>query len=214
MYAWAVYHHKIQQAAAGLRVAIVDALANAGTEVQTFLSDIQAIAAGGAPVDAVERFADYDDAWWIELLRKRLRDGVDPRVEPRLALFTRRRPGPVSLWKRASEFPQPHRAAWNARLPERDDLELRKEWERVRTELRGEHVLVERLPFRPWRADSNGESQLKIRTDPQPMPLTRLSSLVRALHAAWTEELQILAFADAPGRMQAAEVLEGAALLK
>ena len=69
-------------------------------------------------------------------------------------------------------------------------------------------MLIERLPFRPWRADSNGESQLKVRTAPQPVPLTRLSSLVRALEGAWGEELQILAFADAPDRIQPAEVLD------
>jgi len=32
MYTWAFYHHKIQQAAAGLRVAIGDLLADGGTE--------------------------------------------------------------------------------------------------------------------------------------------------------------------------------------
>lgn len=208
MYTWAVYHHKVQQAAAGLRVAIVDTLASAGAEVQTFLADIEAIAAGEASSDTIQRFADCDDPWWTELLRGRLRDGVDPRVEPWLALFTRRRPGPVSLWKRPSEFPQHDRAAWNARLPGRDDHPLLTEWERKRAELRDEHVRVERLPFRPWHADVNGESQLKVRTGPQPVPLTRLSSLVSALQLAWSEELQVLAFADAPGRMQPVEVLD------
>jgi HD superfamily phosphohydrolase len=208
MYTWAVYHHKIQQAAAGLRVAIVDTLANAGPEVQTFLADIAAIAAGEASSDAIERFADYDDSWWTELLRARLRDGVDPRVEPWLALFTRRRPGPVSMWKRPLEFPQRDRGAWNARLPGRDDHQLLSEWERVRAQLREEHVLVERLPFRPWHADASGESQLKVRTDPRPVPLTRLSSLVSALQPAWRAELQILAFADTHGRMQPDEVLD------
>jgi HD superfamily phosphohydrolase len=208
MYAWAVYHHKIQQAAAGLRVAIGDLLAEGAAEVQTFLSDIDAIAGGQASDDAVERFIDYDDSWWTGLLRQRLRDGVGPRVEPWLALFTRRRPGPVSLWKRASEFPRPDRPAWNARLPGRDDLQLRAEWERVRADLRVDGLLVERLPFRPWRADPNGESELKVRTEPGPVPLTRLSSLVRALDAAWSDELQILAFAEAPGHTQPAEVLD------
>ncbi|MGH8573856.1 MAG: hypothetical protein ACREX8_14980, partial [Gammaproteobacteria bacterium] len=149
MYTWAIYHHKIQQAAAGLRVAIGDLLATGGDEVQTFMSDIDAIASGQAPDEALERFVDYDDFWWTGLMRRRLRQGVDPRVEPWLALFTRRRPGPVSLWKRPSEFPEPDRAAWNRRLPGRDDLELRAEWERVRAELRDGGVLIERLPFRP-----------------------------------------------------------------
>jgi HD associated region len=207
MYTWAVYHHKIQQAAAGLRVAIADLLADGGAHVQTFLSDIDAIAGGDAPDDAVERFVDYDDSWWTGLMRQRLREGVDPRVEPWLALFTRRRPGPVSLWKRASEFPQADRPAWNARLPGRDDLDLRAEWERVRTELRAEGVLVERLPFRPWRARPDGESEFQVRTNQGPTPLTRLSSLARALEPAWSDELQVLAFAEESGRAQPDEVL-------
>lgn len=207
MYTWAIYHHKIQQAAAGLRVAITDLLAAGGAEVQTFLSDVDAIASRQAPDEVVERFVDYDDFWWTGLMRQRLRQGVAPEIEPWLALFTRRRPGPISLWKRPSDFPAANRAAWNGRLPARDDLELRAEWERVRGELRDEGVLVERLPFRPWRADPDGESALKVRTGQEPMPLTHLTSLVGALQAAWDNELQVLAFADAPGRIQPAEVL-------
>jgi HD superfamily phosphohydrolase len=207
MYAWAVYHHKIQQAAAGLRVAIGDLLADGGTAVQTFLSDINLIAGGQPPDEAVERFVDYDDSWWTGLMRQRLREGVDPRVEPWLALFTRRRPGPISLWKRASDFPHDDRRAWNSRLPGRDDLDLRAEWERMRTELRADGVLVERLPFRPWRADAEGESELKVRTDQGPTPLTRLSALTRALEPAWSDEVQVLAFAEAPGRAEPTEIL-------
>ena len=207
MYAWAVYHHKIQQAAAGLRVAIGDLLITGGAAVQAFLSDINVIASGQPPADAVERFVDYDDFWWTGLMRQRLREGVDPHVEPWLALFTRRRPGPVSLWKRASEFPHHDRRAWNARLPHRDDLELRTEWERVRAELRAGGVLVERLPFRPWRADADGESELKVRTRQGPIPLTKLSSLTRALEPAWSDELQVLAFAETSGVADPAEIL-------
>ena len=207
MYAWAVYHHKIQQAAAGLRVAIGDLLVAGGGVVQAFLSDINVIAGGQPPAEAVERFVDYDDFWWTGLMRQRLRDGVDPHVEPWLALFTRRRPGPVSLWKRASEFPHHDRRVWNARLPRRDDLELRTEWERVRAELRAAGVLVERLPFRPWRADPDGESELKVRTDQGPIPLTQLSSLTRALEPAWSDELQVLAFAETRGVADPAEIL-------
>jgi hypothetical protein len=140
-------------------------------------------------------------------MRQRLREGVDPHVEPWLALFTRRRPGPVSLWKRASEFPHHDRRAWNARLPRRDDLELRTEWERVRAELRAGGVLIERLPFRPWRADPDGESELKVRTHQGPIPLTQLSSLTRALEPAWSDELQVLAFAETRGVADPAEIL-------
>jgi len=208
MYAWAVYHHKIQQAAAGLRIATTDVLAARGDETLTFLADINEIAVGDPSVEALDRFIDYDDSWWTGLLREQLHRGADPLVEPWLALFTRRRPGPVSLWKRASDFPRPDRAAWNRRLPRSDDLELKAAWEQIRTELRGEGVLLERLPFRPWRDDGSGQSLLRVRTENGLLPLTRLSSLVHALAPAWSDELQVLAFADRHDRIAPAALLE------
>lgn len=84
--------------------------------------------------------------------------------------------------------------------PRRDDFELLATWQRIRAELREEGVLVERLPFRPWRADADGESTLQVQTGHGPVPLTRLSSLVRALDTAWADELQVLAFADTASR--------------
>jgi HD superfamily phosphohydrolase len=204
MYTTAVYHHKIQQAAAGLRVAIGDLLSTGGDEVTTFLADIGAIAGGRASEAAVERFVDYDDAWWTGLLRARLREGANPMVEPWLALFTRRRPGPVSLWKRPWDFPVPDRAAWNARLPHHGD----EAWEEVRAGLRADGILLERFGFAPWEADAQGESILRVRTHDGLVPLTRLSSLTAVLAPAWGEALQVLAFADRPGRATPREVLE------
>jgi HD superfamily phosphohydrolase len=135
MYAWAVYHHKIQQAAAGLRRASTDLLGAGSPETVTFLSDINAIVEGQPGEQVLDRFIDYDDSWWTGLMRARLRDDPDPLVAPWLALFTRRRPGPVSLWKRASEFPAADRLTWNARLPRGDDLELKAAWEQARGSL-------------------------------------------------------------------------------
>jgi HD superfamily phosphohydrolase len=208
MYTWAVYHHKIQQAAAGLRVAIVDLLGAGAEPVRIFLDDLEAIAGGTQTQEALDRFVDYDDGWWTGLMRERLRQGCDPTIEPWLALFVRRRPGPVSLWKRASDFPVSDRAAWNASLPSNEDFELLASWQEIRTALRQEGILVERLPFRPWRADSEGNSALQIQTPQGPTPLTRLSPLVRALATAWAEELQVLAFADRADRTTPAAVLE------
>ncbi len=208
MYTWAVYHHKIQQAAAGLRLSIVDLL-GAGTEpLVTFLTDLEAIAGGSEDPAVLDRFVDYDDGWWAGLMRDRLREVVGTPVEPWLALFVRRRPGPVSLWKRAAEFPDENRAAWNARLPGKDDFDQLAVWDRIRRDLRAEGVLVERLPFRPWTADDAGESALQVNTAEGRVPLTRLSPLVRALGTAWSEELQVLAFADRSGRTTPTELLE------
>lgn len=208
MYTWAVYHHKIQQAAAGLRVSIVDLLGSGSETLRVFLDDLEAIAGADPTAEALDRFVDYDDGWWSGLMRERLRQGPGPGVEPWLALFARRRPGPVSLWKRAADFPIEDRANFNASLPGRDDLELRAEWDRIRDALRHDGVLVERLPFRPWKSDEHGESTLQGLTAHGLEPLTRLSSLVRALATAWSDEVQVLAFADTTDRTTADAVLE------
>ena len=199
MYAWAIFHHKIQQAAAGLRVAIEDVLSAGGADVDAFMNTITAIAAGEATDATLLAFADCDDVWFTGLMRARLRAGVPANVEPWSALFLRRRPGPVSLWKRPSDFPVDDRASWNRRLPTKDDPELRAHWDSIVGELRQEGVLLHRLPFAPWASDSDGESTLRVALADTAKPLTRLSPLVRALRPAWDDELQVHIYAAQPG---------------
>lgn len=207
MYTWAVFHHKIQQAAAGLRVAIEDLLESGEASVAQMLRDLVAVAAGDHSPELLARFEDYDDVWASSRMRDRLAAGVQESVEPWSALFLRRRPGPMSLWKRPSDFPEAQRAAWNARLPGRDDIDLQAAWEESRQTLREQGVLVVRLPFRPWKPGPDGESALRAKTPQGLVPLTQLCPLVKALGYAWQDELQLLAFADRPGRIEAAEVL-------
>jgi hypothetical protein len=198
MYAWAIFHHKIQQAAAGLRLAIEDVLTAGGTEVDAFLDAITAIAAGEATEATLLAFADFDDVWFTGLMRARLRSGVPTAVEPWSALFLRRRPAPVSLWKRPSDFPVDDRAAWNRRLPTKDHPELLARWDAIATELRNDGLLLHRLPFAPWKSDSDGESTLRVALADTTKPLTRLAPLVRALGPAWDDELQVHIYAAQP----------------
>lgn len=208
LYAWAIYHHKIQQAAAGLRVALGDLVESGDAVVAAFLEDITNIAAGQADAAALERFADSDDGLFFGLMRQRLREGAPDSVAPWLGLFTQRRPGPVSLWKRAADFPADDVAQWNRRLPDRDHLERQTAWAEIRTAAAGEGILIERLPFRPYRTADDGESELLVRAPGGPVPLTKLSSLVRALDQAWAGELQVFAFADRRGRTTPQEVIQ------
>jgi HD superfamily phosphohydrolase len=93
MYAWAIFHHKIQRAAAGLRVAVEDVLEAGGADVDAFLDVITEVAVGAAEDDTLTAFADFDDVWFTGLLRARLRRGaVSSDVEPWSALFLHRRP--------------------------------------------------------------------------------------------------------------------------
>ncbi len=208
MYAWAIFHHKVQQAAMGLRVAIEDVLEHGGPEIDAFCDAIVAIATGTADATVLARFAGYDDVWFTGLMRDRLLAGPPQNVEPWSALFLQRRPGPITLWKRASDFPVEDRAAWNARLPSDDDADLRDAWTALASELRQEGVLLQRLPFSVWKADATGESRLQVLVDGQLKPLTRLSPLVHALQTAWADELQVHVHAPRAGLVTAPEILE------
>lgn len=208
MYAWAIFHHKIQQAAAGLRVAIEDVLAAGGAEVESFLGAMTAIASGGATDEVLHEFAGYDDVWFTGLMRSRLRSGLGHDIEPWSALFLQRRPGPVSLWKRPSDFPAEDRVAWNRRLPGRDDVEFRAAWDGLAEELRGEGLLLHRLPFTPWDSGPDGESELQVVVGGEHRPLTKLAPLVRALAGAWADELQVHVHAVRPGLADPITVLQ------
>jgi hypothetical protein len=196
MYAWAIYHHKVQQVAAGLHRSIADLLEHGGPVIDQFVADITAIAAGDVVTsDQMSRFARYDDVWCTMQLRDRLDQGAGPMVEPWLALFVERRPGPQSLWKRPSDFPVKDRIAWNRRLPKKGDIERRAELDLIRAELASEGVLLSELGFRPWEARDDGESELQVATGTDLRPLTQLSPLTKALAEAWDSELHVMAFA-------------------
>jgi HD superfamily phosphohydrolase len=208
MYSWAIYHHKVQQAAAGLRRSISHLLSQDAGDVRQFLSDLEVIASGGRDDDAVRRFVSYDDIWWTGLMRPALARGVPAEIEPWLALFLQRRPGPVSLWKRPADFPVADRRSWNRRLPTSEHVEQQAAFEAVRRDLRKRDVLVERLPFKPWKPAADGRSRLSVAdADGALRPLSDLSSLVSALEDAWLDEVQLLAFTDRPGVIEPAEVL-------
>lgn len=206
MYAWAIFHHKIQQAAAGLRIAIEDVLEHSHDDVKGFLDAIAGIASGDAGEETLLAFAECDDVWFTQLMRRRLDGGPPAGVQPWSALFLRRRPGPVSLWKRPSDFPV-DRAPWNARLPGTDDTDLQREWDRVAAELRAEGLVVHRLRFRPWDARADGESELQVWVAGEPRPLTVLAPLVRALDAAWADQLQVHVYAGGPEHQDPASIL-------
>lgn len=54
-------------------------------------------------------------------------------------------------------------------------------------------------PSRRGRPLSDGESALHVALGETTKPLTRLSPLVRALRAAWDDELQVHIYAGQPG---------------
>jgi HD superfamily phosphohydrolase len=220
MYQWGIRHHKVVQSAAALRKVMRDLLRPAVTsehpeELRQFLLDVRDIIESDGKADFSEshpevlaRFVGYDDVWWTT----KMREAADKQPEdPWLGLACYRRPGPVSLWKRVLDFPV-DLETWNETLPTSDDLEASLEWERARSELERDDVLIVRHSFRPWepldRTDPQSDSALSLWDRSNLIPLTKVSPLVKELRRAWLGDLQVHAFAAKADQISADELLE------
>lgn len=146
MYQSGPRHHKVAQVGAALRYATGELLRPALTDVpyahqhplRPFLDDLETILADSAPTDLeplLDRFAGYDDQWWL----RRLRDA--PGHDEWFDLVCWRTKGPKSLWKRPTDFPT-DLAGFNRRLPARTDLEGRAAWDDAVRSLRNDGILA------------------------------------------------------------------------
>lgn len=158
IYQWGPRHHKVAQVAAALRYSIGEMLREAvragrgDNPLHQFIVDLEEILAAtkdtknaGALLD---RFARYDDQWWMG----HMRESAGARDDPWFDLVCWRTRGPRTLWKRAVEFPEgTDLAEWNRRLPARTQLERRKAFDDAVRTLCDDGVLVVRHTFAPWR---------------------------------------------------------------
>lgn len=219
MYQWGPRHHKVAQIGAALRYARGELLRPALTRepfapvhpLRPFLDDVEQILLGersqANPEDLLDRFAHYDDQWWMTRLREAPPDEWT-------SLICWRTRGPRSLWKRPTDFPgELH--PFNIRLPGRTDLTSLAAWEDVVRDLRQHGILVIRHRFEPWRPSAatrdhpNPQSALSF-YDPD-RGLISVSSVARnvaALRDAWMHDVQVHAFARSDARTNGAMVLE------
>lgn len=212
MYQWAIYHHKIQQSAAGLRRALRRALVHPSPETKIFLEDVEHLVAprpaGESPAELapfILRFADYTDAWWVERLKTHLKDPSwaldEPDVRVWAQLYLYRARGPRSLWKKPTDLTTEQlgllaRAASLAAT--QDDA-----WKQAVADIERDHrVLVVPFVWSPWKAQSRDSpdapltSRLSVLEPGRDLrALSDISPLVGALAVAWERSLQVLAFA-------------------
>jgi HD superfamily phosphohydrolase len=222
MYQWGIRHHKVVQTAAALRKVIRDLLWAAmkggrADDLNEFMLDLERIVKSANDpafvddnADVLQRFAWYDDIWWMTKMREA---AVGHPDDPWLSLACFRRPGPVSLWKRVLDFPR-DLETWNRDLPPYDDQAATGAWEEAREELERDDVLVVRHSFRPWepadRTDPESDSALCLwnRDRGELIPLTAVSPIVKGLNGAWMADLQVHAFAAAAGDIAADAVID------
>jgi HD superfamily phosphohydrolase len=215
-YEHGVRHHKVAQVGSALRYSVAQVLTghrdsspvrqfalDVGRIGQTLRDDMQA----QARRELLERFAHYDDGWFMGLLRRLYTKTGDPWLG--VACW---RQSAFSLWKRADHF----RAlvggnieAWNRDLPSWNDDKQVEAWNREVKRLRKEGVLVLRHKFEPWKRDplNADDSVLLVETTSGYEPLNRASVLVDSLRLSWQHAVQVQAFVSVGGVIQAQDVL-------
>lgn len=201
IYQWGVFHHKVVQVGKALEMVTAEVLGEAFPKsthrLHAFATEVATLANPDASgrEQALESFAEHDDVWWLGELR------AHAAPSPMRELVLARRPGPVSLWKRVSEFPGGPAAveALNRGLPQRGDLEAEQAWQQLEHDLRQHHgVILGRVRFTPVRIDpATNQSLLRVGTTmAESRPLSELSPLISALPDAWTTDLQVFAFTE------------------
>ncbi|MCW3101541.1 MAG: metal dependent phosphohydrolase, partial [Chthonomonadaceae bacterium] len=209
-YQYGVRHHKVAQIAAALRHSLIKLLNHPSfaDEVKPFLNDVKTLAAHDEqnPEDRsrlLDRFANYDDTWCIQLLRRLATSAPDDWLE----LVCWRKKEPKSLWKRAAEFPLDDRVSlrdWNVALLERDAGPVAAtEWHDAISKLDENHVLIMRHKFKPWGIEPNAgqsgdtpKSSLRIYySHANIQPVSEVSPIIRELRNAWLDDVHVHAFA-------------------
>jgi HD superfamily phosphohydrolase len=237
-YQYGVRHHKVAQVGVALQFCMFRLLQDVSNHsVQQFIADLSELASidASAGIDpAIRRkllnsFANYDDNWWMLVMRAAL---VAQPDDPWLGLVCWRTRAVRSLWKRLTDFgallieleasgkdsgvlthgavEDPLVAIWNWALPNQNDADALKPWEEVRNALRKDGTLLVRHYFSPFEVDAKtGKSHLNVCAgDGRLIPVSELSPLIRALGNAWMGDVQVHAFAAAGSSSTPIVVLE------
>ncbi len=219
-YRYGVFHHKVAQVGTALRRSILKILQawDRKPEIEEFLQHLGTVGTEAAKnlndrsLDKDERtrlvsqFSEYDDVWWMSLMREALRnlEDEDAFKDPWLGVACRRDPA-TSLWKRIGHLPLELRGRigkWNQALPQtRSDKEM-KVWDEFAGKCEEDlGVLLVRHDFSPWDEDPVDPHQsalLTIREDAEEEEkiesVSAVSPVIAALPDAWMRDVQVHAF--------------------
>lgn len=190
-----VRHHKSAQVGVALRYCTAKALQTPAAK--TFVDDLEEFA-GSTSLDKasaqrlLDRFATYDDAWWIQVLRSVVPS--EPILNACLALIVQRQPAFLSYWKRKGQLSEEARKALRelALTPALYSAALKG--------LEKQGILMAIHKFSPFKTAfsetiGNGKSIAAVIVGGRKLlPASELSKLLPALEDAWNEDVQAHAF--------------------
>ena len=211
-YQYGTRHHKVAQVGASLQHCIERLLMAPPASLKHDVSHFRAVIADVFSADTslefdrrvLQSFAECDDMWCMRLLRAACSDAPEDQW---LGLVCWRRPGPVSLWKRPSDFPA-DLPVWNESLNRSRDLEAAAHWDTAVAELLADGVLVLRHRFWPLGKTPERRDRLQVLDSAGLVDVSKASPLLGALEGAWMEDVQVHAARTRESKVTAAEVID------
>lgn len=190
-----IRHHKVAQLGAAFRYASTEALKSQPGQV--FLKELAELVRedlpAGEAVALLNRFARYDDPWWIEVLRQQDSD-KDPLFKASLDLILARQPTLKSVWKRRGHLSDLQRKEVN-RFWESSREKLDETGNRIRRLQKKHSVLLVIHTFKPYAVLSDGDrSQMMVRTEKGLKSASELSPILQSLRKAWLDDVHVHAF--------------------
>jgi HD superfamily phosphohydrolase len=186
-----IRHHKNAQFGVSLRHATVAGLMT--ESAAPFLKDLDALGSTKFVSEKnalalLNRFSQYDDYWWLGLMRSVGSDG-NYLLRASLDLVLRRDRSFLSYWKRKGDLS-------SEEILKLNELVISENIQQRRAKLADQNVLTALHKFRPYgvRSGTTQDSVLVVLTQKGLVPASRLSPLIRSLYNAWEEDPHLFAF--------------------
>jgi uncharacterized protein len=191
-----VRHHKVAQTAAALRYASTAAF---GTdEGQRFLESMAGVLKHPTTPEEISKalraFVQFDDYWWVEVLRSIPRNS-SALLDACLELVLNRGRTLRSLWKRKGDLSEHVRIDLNetaGRFFARSD---KIEMSDRRKRLLAQDVLLTTHKFKPYRKRLGIEDSVAlVKSDGSIRPASAMSRIIKGLDQSWEDEIHLHAF--------------------
>ncbi len=205
-----VRHHKVAQASAALRHASVRAFGHAATYPLVAIIEGLGASSLAGKRDLLQKLAPFDDAWWVEALRKVKEDESDSLTLACLELTLDRKRTLRSVWKRKGDLNDDQFRKINSRVddliaPGSGAIRLANK----RRELLQKGILITPFKFKPYaRREPDNKSVMMIKGKDRTEPASTLSALIDHLQDAWDRDIHLYAFVTSDSTLSVENVID------
>ena len=190
-----IRHHKVAQVAAALRHTSLRAFSHPASK--PLIDVIEELGAeSNKQPDLLDKFAPFDDTWWIQALRTIQKDESDPLTAACLNLVLDRGRTLKSVWKRKGDLTTDQFSKINSKADglfagPNGPIALADK----RRKLLDRGILINPFKFKPYaRREPEGSSVMLIKGKNRTEAASEASPLIANLQDAWKQDIHLYAF--------------------